>query len=123
MTKDKYKELFDEDFKRLCRILKDKGVYAYVMKYLFSRDNKNKEDLFNVFLRYIDSNRFMLNNGSIRRILNNIGFLGFVTTPFRHEYAVNWYNNYRWIYLYLEDYDKVPEGTFVTDGVMIEIDD
>lgn len=122
MTKKEYREIFDKDFKTLCRLLKEKGVYKHVMTYLFKRDNKCKEDLFNVMLRVIKED-VNYGNGSLRRVLNHIYLMGFVKIPFTPDDLDEWENGYRDISDYLYNKPEEREGYFIADNMVVHIDD
>ena len=122
MTKEEYREIFDKDFKTLCRLLKEKGVYKYVMAYLFKRDNKCKEDLFNVMLRVIKED-VNTGNGSLRRVLNHVNLMGFVSVPFTPDDLDEWQNGYRDISDYLYNDVKHRPGCFIADNIVVHIDD
>jgi hypothetical protein len=122
MTKEEYREIFDKDFKTLCRLLKEKGVYKHVMTYLFKRDNKCKEDLFNVMLSVIkeDSN---IGNGSLRRVLNHINLMGFINTPFKPADLDEWQDYFQDISNYLYSKPEEREGYFIADSIAVHIDE
>ena len=125
MTKEEYREIFDKDFKTLCRLLKEKGVYKHVMTYLFKRDNKRKEDLFNVMLRVIKEDELNCGNGSLRRVLNHIYLMGFVKRQFTPDDLYEWQEGYKDIsdYLYGNgNKEKIP-GKFIADTLVINIED
>ena len=122
MTKEEYRKIFDQDFKTLCRLLKEKGVYKYVMTYLFSRDNKCKEDLFNAMLGIIKSD-VNIGNGSLRRVLNHIHLMGFVKIPFTPDDLDEWEYGYRDISYYLYSKPEEREGYFIADNMVVHIDD
>jgi hypothetical protein len=124
MTKEEYRKIFDADFKTLCRLLKEKGVYKHVMTYLFKRDNKCKEDLFNVMLRVIKED-VNYGNGSLRRVLNHINLMGFVKKQFTPDDLYEWQEEYKDTSDYLYGYgykEKVP-GKFIADTLVISIED
>ena len=124
MTKEEYREIFDKDFKTLCRLLKEKGVYKHVMTYLFKRDNKCKEDLFNVMLRVIKED-VNYGNGSLRRVLNHINLMGFVKRQFTHDDLYEWQEEYKDIsdYLYGNGHKEKVPGKFIADTLVISIED
>lgn len=122
MTKEEYRKIFDQDFKTLCRLLKEKGVYKHVMTYLFSRDNKCKEDLFNAMLGIIKSD-VNIGNGSLRRVLNHIHLMGFVKTPFTPDDLDEWERGYRDVSNYLYSNPEEREGYFIADNMVVYIDD
>ena len=122
MTKEEYRKIFDDDFKTLCRLLKEKGVYKHVMTYLFKRDNKCKEDLFNIMLDIIKSD-VNIGNGSLRRVLNHINLMGFVKRQFTPDDLYEWQEEYKNISDYLYDDIAHRPGTFIADNIVVHIDD
>ena len=122
MTKEEYRKIFDNDFKTLCRLLKEKGVYKYVMTYLFKRDNKCKEDLFNAMLGIIKSD-VNIGNGSLRRVLNHVHLMGFVKIPFTPDDLDEWEDGYRDISEYLYTDVEHRPGHFIADNMVVHIDD
>lgn len=122
MTKEEYRKIFDDDFKTLCRLLKEKGVYKHVMTYLFKRDNKCKEDLFNTMLGIIKSD-VNIGNGSLRRVLNHISLMGFVKIPFTPDDLGEWEDGYRDISEYLYTDVEHRPGYFIADNMVVHIDD
>lgn len=122
MTKEEYRKIFDADFKTLCRLLKEKGVYKHVMSYLFRHDNKCKEDLFNVMLRVIKEDE-NYGNGSLRRVLNHIYLMGFIKIPFTPDDLYEWQNGYRDISDYLYTDVEHRPGYFIADNIVVHIDD
>jgi hypothetical protein len=122
MTKEEYREIFDKDFKTLCRLLKEKGVYKHVMTYLFKRDNKCKEDLFNAMLHVIKTD-VNIGNGSLRRVLNHIHLMGFVKIPFTPDDLDEWEECYRDISDYLYADIAHRPGHFIADNIVVHIDD
>lgn len=122
MTKEEYREIFDKDFKTLCRLLKEKGVYKNVMTYLFKRDNKCKEDLFNAMLGIIKSD-VNIGNGSLRRVLNHVHLMGFVSIPFTPDDLDEWEDGYRDISEYLYTDVEHRPGYFIADNMVVHIDD
>lgn len=121
ITTEEYREIFNKDFKTLCRLLKEKGVYKHVMTYLFKHDNKCKDDLFNAMLLVIkeDSNH---GNGSLRRILNHIYLLGFVKTQFTAKDLDEWEDGYKSISAYLYNDVNNRPGCFIADNLAIYIE-
>jgi len=124
MTKGEYRKIFDKDFKILCRLLKEKGVYKHVMTYLFRHDNKCKEDLFNVMLRVIKDD-VSYGNGSLRRVLNHIHLIGFVKRQFTTNDLIEWQREYQGIsdYLYGNGHKEKAPGKFIADELVIIIED
>ena len=124
MTKEEYRKIFDQDFKTLCRLLKEKGVYKHVMTYLFKRDNKCKEDLFNVMLRVIKED-VNYGNGSLRRVLNHIYLMGFVKRQFTTDDLYEWQEEYKDTsdYLYGNGHKEKVPGKFIADTLVISIED
>lgn len=124
MTKEEYRKIFDADFKTLCRLLKEKGVYKHVMTYLFKRDNKCKEDLFNMMLRVMRSD-VHIGNGSLRRVLNHIHLMGFFKTQFTADNLYEWWDEYKYIsdYLYGNGHKEKVPGKFIADTLVISIED
>ena len=124
MTKEEYRKIFDTDFKTLCRLLKEKGVYKHVMAYLFKRDNKCKEDLFNAMLGIIRSD-VNIGNGSLRRVLNHIHLMGFVKRQFTTDDLYEWQEEYKYIseYLYGNGHKEKAPGKFIADTLVISIED
>jgi len=122
MTKEEYRKIFDQDFKTLCRLLKEKGVYKHVMTYIFKHDNKCKEDLFNTML-YVIKTDINTGNGSLRRILNHVLLMGFVNTRFEMSDLDEWQHYFNDISLYLyTDVENRP-GHFIADNMVITIKD
>ena len=122
MTKEEYRKIFDADFKTLCRLLKEKGVYKHVMTYLFKRDNKCKEDLFNTMLGIIKSD-VNIGNGSLRRVLNHVHLMGFVSIPFTPDDLDEWQHYFSDISEYLYTDVEHRPGHFIADNIVVYIDD
>ena len=122
MTKEEYRKIFDADFKTLCRLLKEKGVYKHVMTYLFKRDNKCKEDLFNTMLCIIKSD-VNIGNGSLRRVLNHVNLMGFVSIPFTPDDLDEWQHYFSDISEYLYTDVEHRPGHFIADNIVVHIDD
>ena len=122
MTKEEYRKIFDADFKTLCRLLKEKGVYKHVMTYLFKRDNKCKEDLFNAMLGIIKSD-VNIGNGSLRRVLNHVHLMGFVNIQFTPDDLDEWQHYFRDISEYLYTDVEHRPGYFIADNIVVHIDD
>ena len=122
MTKEEYRKIFDADFKTLCRLLKEKGVYKHVMTYLFKRDNKCKEDLFNVMLSVIKEDEH-IGNGSLRRVLNHINLMGFVKRQFTPDDLAEWQDYFQDISNYLYTDLVHRPGHFIGDNIVVHIDD
>lgn len=77
LTKKEFRERFENEFKVFTRCLKEIGKYKFMMKYMFSRRNRTKDDLFNTMCEIRGGNNNVLAHPSLAMSLSYLRTLGF----------------------------------------------
>ena len=77
LTKKEFRERFEEEFKVFTRCLKEIGKYKFMMKYMFSRRNRTKDDLFNTICLAKSGKGNVLRHPSLATSLVYLSTLGF----------------------------------------------
>jgi hypothetical protein len=77
LTRKEFRERFENEFKVFTRCLKEIGKYKFMMKYMFNRRNKTKDDLFNTICLAKIGKGNVLRHPSLATSLLYLSTLGF----------------------------------------------
>ena len=119
ITKKEFRERFDEEFRVFSRLLKEMGKYKFLMKYLFSHNNKSKDDLFETICR-LKSDRNVLHYQSLATSLIYLDILGFKDwTEFTPDDSDYWSKNIKPIHIEITN----NRDKFINDKKIITLVD
>ena len=89
LTEKEFRERFDDEFRVFKRCLKEQRKYKFIMNYLFSHNNKTKNDLFNVMLK-IKNEDGSLKYQTMANVLGYVETLGFNSLTFTIDDSIFW---------------------------------
>jgi len=118
LTKAEFRERFENEFKVFTRCLKEIGKYKFMMKYMFSRRNRTKDDLFNTICLAKSGKGNVLRHPSLATSLSYLSTLGFKDwSEFTMTDANYWSRNIKPIH----DEIMANEPNFINYGKIITL--
>ena len=93
MSREEYRQRFEIEFKYLCRLLKEHGNYKFIIGYIFSHDNKSKDDLFKTMCKHKTAYFGTLFYPSLKKVLDYIPLIGYRLDTYSAKESEYWRNN------------------------------